>query len=121
MGEEDCAYYVSYLVIVSDQRFMIAINEDGDVTGLRTPTRNLLILKDRRGGLRVLHGLPREASDQKFLIESGKDRDVTELMTPVHTLLRLEEDEARSAASKTRLRHETKPGDTGSTCHSARG
>ena len=107
MGEEDCAYYVGYLVIASDQKFLIARGEDGDVTGLRTPTRNLLMLKDRRGGLRVLRGLPREASDHKFLIKSGKDGDITELMTPVHTLLRLEDDEARTAASKNRLRHKT--------------
>ena len=44
------------------------------------------------------------------MIENGKDGDVTELMTPVRALLRLEDDEARTAASKNRLRHETTAG-----------
>ena len=54
------------------------------------PAQCPMMLKDRRGGLHVLRGLPRDASDQKFLIESGKDGDVTELMTPVRALLKLE-------------------------------
>ena len=89
-------HYVGYLVIASDQKFLVARGEDGDVTELMIPARNLMMLKDRRGGLRDLRGLPRDASDQKFLIESGKDGDVTELMTPVRTLLRLEDRRSQS-------------------------
>ena len=59
-GEEDYVFYVGYLVIASDQKFLIARGEDGDVTELMIPVRNLMMLEDRRGGLRVLRGLPRD-------------------------------------------------------------
>ena len=89
-GEDDCVYYASYLVSASDQKFLIAGGKDGDVTELMFPAQCPMMLKDRRGGLHVLRGLPRDASGQKFLTESGKEGDVTELMTPARALLRLE-------------------------------